>query len=125
MPVQKVTDPKRIVTDSRILAMLDHLSIDKDYVEMTADYGQRIKGVSSPHAKFYRHLESNLKFQSIMSRPRAMPTGEFIEDGWTYEGGVYKPKLGLYDAAKLVAELRSRMGVVVDDVFDIGRVELL
>jgi hypothetical protein len=82
MEALKVTDPAKIVTDPVLLAHLERQGIDKDYVELTSDYGKAIKGKSSPYAKFYRDLKSDKQFMVVAQLPMVDNEGKAIEAGW-------------------------------------------
>jgi hypothetical protein len=96
--IQKVTDPVKIVTDSVLLSALSKQGIDKDYVELTQDYGKPVKGESSPCAKFYRDLKSDKRFMVISQLPMVDADGLIVEVGWNYEKGIYTSKNNLFSA---------------------------
>ncbi len=99
MEVLKVTDPTKIVTDPVLLAHLERQGIDKDYVELTSDYGKAIKGKSSPYAKFYRDLKSGKQFMVMQHLPMVDADGSKIEVGWAQNGGKFVEKNNLFKAA--------------------------
>jgi hypothetical protein len=100
MKACKVTDPGKKVTDPVLLAELDRRGINSTYVEFTSDYGKRVKGKSSPHAKFYRDLRSDKRFAVISQLPMADTDGKLIEAAWAYNEnqGAWYSGLNLFSA---------------------------
>ncbi len=96
--IQKVTDPAKIVTDPVLISALATQGIDKDYVELTQDYGKQVKGESSPYAKFFRDLKSDKRFMVISQLPMIDADGLVVEVGWNYEKGIYTSKNNLFSA---------------------------
>jgi hypothetical protein len=96
MDAQKVTDPNKIVTDSVLLAHLESQGIDKDYVELTSDYANKVKGKSSPYAKFYRDLKSDKQFAVFSQLPMCDHEGVLVDVGWIKDGEVYIEKNNLF-----------------------------
>jgi len=86
--IQKVTDPTKIVTDPTVLGVLARQGIDKDYVELCNDYGKRIKGVSSPYARFYRDLKSGKGLMVVSGLPMVDAYGFGHELEWTDKNGI-------------------------------------
>jgi hypothetical protein len=98
MEAQKVTDPAKIVTDPVLLAHLERQGIDKDYVEFTTDYGKSIKGTSSPYAKFYRDLKTDMQFMVLTQLPMVDYDGKAIEAGWQKTDKGFAEKNNLFKA---------------------------
>lgn len=86
--IQKVTDPTKIITDPTVLGVLAGQGIDKDYVELCNDYGKRIKGVSSPYARFYRDLISGKRLMVVSGLPMVDAYGFGHELEWTDKNGI-------------------------------------
>jgi hypothetical protein len=98
MEALKVTDPTKIVTDPVLLAHLERQGIDKDFVEFTSDYGKRVKGQSSPYAKFYRDLISGKRFVVITQLPMVDHEDKAIEAGWQKTDKGFAEKNNLFKA---------------------------
>jgi hypothetical protein len=96
--IRKVTDPAKIVTDPVLLTALTKQGVDKDYVELTQDYGKPVKSESSPYAKFYRDLKSDKRFMVISQLPMVDADGRVVEVGWNYEKGIYTTGNNLFSA---------------------------
>jgi hypothetical protein len=96
----KVTNPKKKVTDPVLLGELERQGIDKDYVEFTQDYGKRIRGKSSPYAKFYRDLKTDTQFMVVSMLPMATAEGELLEAAWAYDEdqGIWHSRINLFYA---------------------------
>jgi hypothetical protein len=86
--IEKVTDPTKIVTDPTVLGVLARQGIDKDYVELCNDYGKRIKGVSSPYARFYHDLMSGKRLMVTSGLPMVDAYGFGHELEWTDKNGI-------------------------------------
>lgn len=97
--VKKVTDPKKIVTDKRVLKRLVELGIDHHFVEFWHDYAPRSKGEEhSPYAKFYRDLKSNKRIMVVSGLPMVKPDGTKIQVGWLKQGNRYVSRPNLFSA---------------------------
>jgi len=104
---QKVTDPKKIVTDPEMLRDLVRQGIDKDYVEFHEDYT-----IEHPSAKFYRDLKSGKQFMVVSGLPRVEDTGRKIEVGWLAAEGRYYAKANLFSA--VVEGMAVRVSIRLD-----------
>ncbi len=97
--MNKVTDPKKKVTDNHVLNQLIKQGIDPDYVEFWHDYAPHSRGKGySPYAKFYRDLKSGKKIMVISQLPKVKPDGIKIEVGWTKQGDKYISRPNLFSA---------------------------
>jgi len=90
--IQKVTDPKKRVTDSVVVKELQRQKIDIDYVEFFDDYE------SHPYTKRYRDLKSNKQIAVISGLPKRRKDGVKIEAGWDEADGKYHAKANLFTA---------------------------
>jgi len=103
LPISKVSDLKKIVTDQRLLFELARQGIDKDYVELFQDYapsfvnGKKLKEQNSC-AKFYRDLKSDRRFMVLSQLPNVDADGTKIESEWTFDDGTYSAKNNLFFA---------------------------
>lgn len=104
---QKVTDPKKIVTDPELLRDLVRQGIDRDYVEFHEDYT-----IEHPSAKFYRDLKSGKQFMVVSGLPRVEDTGRKIEVGWLAAEGRYYAKANLFSA--VVEGMAVRVSIRLD-----------
>lgn len=76
LPINKVTDPEKKVTDPEVLKQLVQQGIDPDYVEFWHDYAPRGKGKGySPYAKFYRDLKSGKRIMAVSGLPKVNADG--------------------------------------------------
>jgi hypothetical protein len=86
--IEKVTDPTKMVTDPVVLDVLAKQKIDKDYVLLLQDYGKRIKGVSSPYARFYHDLKSGKGLMAVSGLPMVDAYGFGHELQWMDKNGI-------------------------------------
>ncbi len=97
--IEKVTDPTKMVTDPVVLDVLAKQKIDKDYVLLLQDYGKRIKGVSSPYARFYRDLKSGKGLMVVSGLPMVDAYGFGHELQWTDKNGVIENGNNIFHSA--------------------------
>ena len=96
---EKVTDPKRRVTDPILLRELARQGIDKDYVEFFQDYAHRRLGKEhSPYAKFYRDLKSDTRFMVVSSLPKVNADGVRVEARWETVGNTFRTRPNQFSA---------------------------
>jgi len=93
--IEKVTDPKIMVTDSVLLKELAKQKVDANYVELLQDYalpetkdGKPVKG-KSPYAKFYRDRRSRKRFAVISALPMVNARNENCVATWRPYGSKY------------------------------------
>ncbi len=107
--MEKVTDPRKIVTDPYVASQLNKQGIDKDYVEFWHDYGALGK-LSSPYAKFYRDLKSNKIIAVASLRPRTNNDGVWIVPKWRCDGDRFYSDVNMFSAIVNGTEFRIRGG---------------
>jgi len=103
--MEKVTDPKKRVTDPVVIKELQRQNIDVDYVEFHEDYS-----ASHPYAKVYRDLKSNKMMQVISGLPKVRKfDGKKIDTGWYRVDGAFIAKLNLFSATVVdtIVELKA------------------
>lgn len=91
--LRKVTDPKKIVTDSLVLKELKRQKIDKDYVEFHEDYNAQ-----HPYSKVYHDLKSHKYLMVITGAPKVCPDNKKIEPEWEVIGNEFHSKKNLFHA---------------------------
>lgn len=101
--MNKVTDPRKIVTDRHVLSDLTRQGIDPDYVEFFRDYAPRSPRGFSPFAKTYRDLQSGRYITKVSSLPRVRADGRRIQPAWNKFGQRYAARENLF-----LAEVNNR-----------------
>ncbi|KKL16941.1 hypothetical protein LCGC14_2490540, partial [marine sediment metagenome] len=91
--IQKVTDPRKIVTDPHVLSQLNKQGMDKNYVEFFEDYN-----TLHPYGKVYRDLKSNKRIMVISGLPKVKLDGIKIQPSWLKQGNKYISKPNLFSS---------------------------
>jgi len=76
-------------TDTKLLEAITTVGADKEYVELTKDYGLRSDG-KSPYSQTYSDLKSDKNFLLVSQLPMVDAEGDKLKPGWfVYDGKFY------------------------------------